>query len=131
MKEEIIATIEVQNNQAIFCTSCRAVVAKLVGTGTSVGMTFAFGWLASGIAESKMRAKKLKELSQISPESILTDNKKNFAVPYEEITRLELGKKLKIFTGPKKLEFRLSNAKEREAYANALRPMLGERLVVS
>jgi hypothetical protein len=131
MKEEVIATIEVHNNEALFFTSSRVVVAKLIGGAASAGLFLGLGALGSSIAESKMRAKKLKELSQISPESILTENKKNYAVPYEEMTKCELGKKLNIFRGPNKHKFKLRNAKEREEYAKALRPVLGDKLVVS
>jgi hypothetical protein len=130
MQEEIIETIEVKDNKAVFFTPRRAIVAKLVGKGTSTGMWLGFGW-AGDIAVSKMRSKKLGELSKISPESILTDNKDNFAIPYEETTKWELGKKLKIFTGARKQEFKLEKSKERETYANTLRPVLGDKLVVS
>jgi len=130
MQEEIIETIEVKDDKAVFFTPKRAIVATLVGKGTSTGLSFGLG-LAGDIGVSKMRSKKLGELSKVSPESILTDNKHNFAIPYEETTKWELGKKLKIFTGAKKQEFKLCKSKERETYASALRPVLGDKLIVS
>ena len=130
MQEEIIATIEMKKEQALFFTPTRVIVATLVGKGTSTGMKVGLGW-AGRIAVSEMRKHRLEELSQVSPESILTADKKNYAIPYEETTKVELGKKLRIFAGPKKHEFKLSKGKERENYANALRPVLGDKLFVS
>jgi hypothetical protein len=132
MKEEVLITIETGGNEALFFTSNRVVVARLVGTATSWGLAAALGGIFGTIAESKMRDKKLNELRKLSPESILTDNKKNFAIPYTEITEVELGKKLKITAGGWHVhKFGLLKSKERESYANTLRPVLGDKLVVS
>lgn len=45
------------------------------------------------IGEVVGEQKKLKELKQLSPESILKSHKKNFDVSYSEITKAEVGKK--------------------------------------
>lgn len=131
MNEEIVEMIETADRKALYFTSNRVIVAKLGGQALSM----AFG-VFGALAESRMRAKKKEQLSKLSPESVLTADKKNFAIPYSEITKVEffkkmLGRKIRIIAGAKKHEFGLSKPKELESYVNSLRPILADKLVVS
>jgi len=85
-----------------------------------------------------MAAKKKEQLSKLSPESILTADKKNFAIPYTEVTQVEMLKKrrfhaamVRIVAGAKKHQFVLDKPKELENYVNILRPVLEDKLVIS
>jgi hypothetical protein len=53
----------------------------------------ALGGLIGGAIAGREEKKKLKEFKQLSPESILKSDKKNFDVPYSEITKAEVGKR--------------------------------------
>lgn len=132
MNEEILVVIDCTVT-ALYFTSNRVIVAKLAGSALS---TF-FG-LGGMLAEQRMAAKKKEQISKLSPESILTADKKNFAIPYTEVTQVELLKKrrfrvpmVRVVAGAKKHQFVLGKPKELENYANILRPILEEKLVVS
>lgn len=131
MNEEILVVIDTNERKALYFTSNRVIVAKVGGQALSM----AFG-IAGALAESRMQAKKKEQLSKLTPESILTADKKNFAIPYTEITKVELfkkmfGRKIRIIVGGKKHEFSLGKPKELESYVNTLRPVLADKLVVS
>jgi len=131
VNEEILEVIETTDRKGLYFTSNRVIIAKLGGQALSM----AFG-VFGALAESRMRAKKKEQLSKLSPESILTADKKNFAIPYTEVTKVELfkkmlGRKVRITVGAKKHEFSLSKPKEFENYVNVLQPLLGDKLTVS
>lgn len=132
MNEEILEVIETKDRKALYFTSNRVIVAKLGG----MGLTLAFGVLGA-LAESRMRAKKEEQLSKLSPQSILTADKKNFEIPYTEVSKVEmskgfLGSKIRIITvGAKKHQFKLSKPKEFQSYVNVLQPILSDKLSVS
>lgn len=131
MNEEILVVIDTTEKKALYFTSNRVIVAKLAGSALS----WAFG-MGGAIAEARMAAKKKEQLSKLSPESILTADKKNFAIPYTEVTQVELlkkrfGRKIRIVAGTAKHEFWLGKPKELENYVNTLRPVLEDKLVIS
>ena len=131
MNEEILEVIETTDRKGLHFTSNRVIVAKLGGQALSM----AFG-VFGALAESRMRAKKKEQLKKLSPESILTADKKNFAIPYTEVTKVEmskgfLGGKVKITVGAKKHQFKLSKPKEFQSYVNVLQPILSDKLSVS
>jgi hypothetical protein len=69
-------------------------------------------------------------------ESILTADKKNFAIPYTEVSKVEmskgfLGSNVRINVGAKKHQFKLSKPKEFQNYVDVLQPLLGDKLTVS
>ncbi len=43
---------------------------------------------------SKEEAKKQSQIQSLNPDQLLQSNKKNFDVPYTQITRLEMGRKM-------------------------------------
>lgn len=131
MNEEILVVIDTTEKKALYFTSNRVIVAKLAGSALS----WAFG-MGGAFAEQRMAAKKKEQLSKLSPESILTADKKNFAIPYTEVTQVELlkkrfGRKIRIVAGTAKHEFWLGKPKELENYVNTLRPVLEDKLVIS
>ncbi|MCW4052686.1 MAG: hypothetical protein NWE78_05725 [Candidatus Bathyarchaeota archaeon] len=131
-------------NETLFITPDRVIVAR-----TSAGKGgFLFGGLGAGIETAYTMSKaekKTKELLEISPDSILTADKNNYAIPSSEITRIDLWKKLggiriRIETSDKrtpkwvgmgthpktspKKGFKIGD------YENILRPVFGEKLFV-
>ena len=86
--------------------------------------------------EGMLKMKK-EELYKQSPEDILKADKRNFAIPYVEIVKVELFKrffffrKIRITTGTKKHGFTLLNENEYYRCMFALRPLLSNRLTVS
>ena len=131
MIEEIIEAIETNDRKMLYFTSNRVIVASIGGRVLSA----TFGLLGA-LAEAQMRAKKKEQLQKLTPESILTADKSNFALPYNEVGTIEiskkmLGRKVRIISGTQKHEFWMAKPKEYEEYVNILRPVLGDKLVVS
>jgi hypothetical protein len=133
MSEEILEVVDTKQAKVLYFTSSRVIVANIKAGG---GLGLAFGALG-GLAEARMQAKKKEQLSKVSPESILTADRKNFAIPYADINEVELRKKLmgrreiRLTTGAAKYDFDLGKAKEFEKYLNTLRPIFGDKLIVS
>lgn len=136
MSEEILEVIETKQPKVLYFTSSRVIVGNIGGGARSVGLGIAFGALG-GLAEARMQAKKKEQLSKLSPESILTADKKNFGIYYTDITQVELRKKLmgrreiRLATSVAKYDFDLKKPKELENYINTLHPILGDKLVIS
>jgi hypothetical protein len=96
MTEEILGFIHctVINENDYFChlyfTPNRAIVAKTGSTGFGYDSDDKFGGgiLGPFIAPSLAKGKSLL-YENLSPEDILNSNKKNFEIPYTEITKVE------------------------------------------
>ena len=151
MAEKILGVIRlragVRAPTALFFSSNRLIVAKTVGGKWRFALA-SFGVWGEDAADSraKQKAEKLRELS---PESILKADKNNFAIPYSDITKVEMkkggrmrGSKLKVFTDTKKYDFRIFSKralagfvyrehKEIEDQVNLVRSVLSDRLSVS
>ncbi|MFX0117440.1 MAG: hypothetical protein ACFFB3_23030 [Candidatus Hodarchaeota archaeon] len=130
--EEIVGVLEVPA-QNLYFTSGRVIVAKIGGSGL-LGL---FG--AAGVAAEAYRQKKKKEeLEQLSPESILTADKKNFAIPYSDIIRVEMKKpgrfsaaKIDFVTNGKTHKFILLQKKESfDNFTNLVRSVLPDQLSI-
>ena len=137
MKEELLVAIGTRGNvpMGLFFTSNRLIIARTGSTAARIA-SYGFGWGGQAVGEAA-EDKKLKELSKVSPESILTDNKNNFAIPYSDIIQVEMfkkmlsGRQIRINMGTKKQQFRLSNPRKYKEYADILKSVLGDKLVVS
>lgn len=137
MSEEILTVIGVRSNvpTALYFTSSRVIVARTASTAARI-VGYAFGW-GGQAAEEHGEDKKAEELSKLPPESILADNKKNYAISYTDIIQVELfkkmlsGQQIRITAGKDKYQFRLSKPKEVANYINILRSVFGDKLVVS
>lgn len=136
MSEEILEVIETKQPKVLYFTSSKVIVANIGGGARGVGLGMVFGALG-GLAEGRIEAKKKEQLSKLSAESILTADKKNFGISYMDITQVELRKKLmgrreiRLATSAAKYDFDLKKPKELENYVNTLRPILGDKLVIS
>ena len=136
VNEEILAVISTNEGKALFFTSNRVIIAKLASLGSILGMRLAFGLVGEFLQRHK-EAKKEEQLSEFSPESILKADKKNLEIPYTEITQVELfkkwlvGKLLRITVGKTKRVFIVDKPKKLQDCANALRPILGDKMIVS
>jgi len=130
----------------LYFTPNRAIVAKTAGVrwywlllviilgGIILGLILA---LVIAAIIGRRSKRKFKELSEVSPESILTADKKNFGIPYPNITRVEMKRrtffanKIKIFTRWKKHEFGIVEKGESENYVNLIRSVLPNKTYVS
>jgi len=139
VNEDILEIIWV-NDLSILCfTSKRIIVAHFRG---SWGEPIASGAASGGFegfgafVEWDRREAKKEKLHKLSPEGILKADRKNFAIPYVEITKVELfknwlGQKLRITVGTKKHEFSLRKSNDYYKCMFALRPLLSNKLTVS
>lgn len=118
----------------LYFTETRIVAAK---TGSVTGWAVMFGALGQGIAMylSKKRSAQLRELTI---ESILGSDKKNFVVAYEEITRVELKKpkalsvgKLTINSGEKVRKFLLMEKKQFDSDMDVVTKCLPDKLEIT
>lgn len=133
--EKVLGAIKVAkgaNYFGLYFTTNRVIVAKTGGGG--------WGWLFGGIgtivgaiATGKRAEKRFKELSKLSPESILMADKKNFGIPYHDITQVEVKKHMiYILTRRKKHKFgMLGRKKQLDDYANLIRSILPNKTYVS
>jgi len=131
MHEDILEAIETTDRKMLYITPDKIIIAKLESF-TSYVVTQPLPLL--GYVD--VYAKEKERLGKLSPEAILTADKKNFAIPYSEITRLEmskgfLGSKVKITIGVNKYQFKLRNINEYYKCMSALKPVLEDKLTVS
>lgn len=94
--EGIVQIIETTDDKALFFTRKRLVVAHVEGLSQSGGYgTDALSVLSAlvDLGRSMGAAKTMKQLGKLPPEEILVANRLNFAVPYSEVTKVELFRK--------------------------------------
>lgn len=132
----------------LYFTSNRVIVAKTAGPPSLViivvlvllGLLFGIGGLTGAVifgvivamVTAKRAGKKFKELGKLSAESILRADKKNFGIPYPEITRVEMKKnKIIILTNREKHKFGIRRGKESEDYVNLIPSVLPKKTFVS
>ena len=138
MHEEILEFIETADREALCITLDKIIVVKLgglLGDWSDMEAGSFLGIIGSKI-ESNRRADKKEKLGKLSPESILTADTENYAIPCSEIIKAEiskgfLGPKIKITAGINKHQFKLKNNNEYDKCMHALKPVLGDRLTVS
>lgn len=141
MNEQILGFIKCEamgKYYDLYFTSNRMIAAK---TASPIGWFIAFGAIvgAIGAGIAKLTAKKRSEqLKNLSAESIFKADKKNFEIPYAEITKVEMKKagiiseaKISIFTHTKKYVFIMWKKKEFDAYESLVRSVLPDRLSIS
>ena len=134
MSEETLITVvpTTANPQSkVLCFTSNRVIVADVHYNLII---YVLGGLIAGPLQYRTRNKKAEALSMLSPESILTDDKKNFAVPYAELDKVELkmkGRGVRIIAGTAKYEFWLNKPQDFEDLDNKLRPVLADKLVVS
>ncbi len=132
MNEETVIIIETTETKALLFTTSRMIVAEVGAPGDAATASFAS---FSVLLAELMRHRKMRRLRKLSPENILTADKKNFAIPYAEIGKVELfggraSKKILITAGTSTYEFLLSKPKEFQRYVNDLRFVLAGKLAV-
>lgn len=69
----------------------KGLLSQIAMSGGAFG---AAGAAVGGAVAARGDAKRGERVNQMTPEEILQSEKRNFAVPYSNITRLELGKKM-------------------------------------
>ena len=162
----IIARIDTIGRYALYFTSDKVIVAK-VSLGTAlvwwilsgaflilatfhvfllnilgvvifalVGLAFLGVWRL----QERNRPKKVKQLGELPPELILSADRRNIAITYAEIVRVELVKKPssvtistgKTSTGKTRREFlpRDARKEEMESYFFTLRSVLGDKVIL-
>lgn len=126
MKEEILGIIDAKGVR-LAPTTDRLIVARgsvleridlsSVAAGVTAGAGLIIGGAIAAIGAAvrgrKEKKEKEKALADFTPESILSMDKKNFAIPWSEVTRVEVSKeswgtegmRFKFFTAGKKHEF--------------------------
>lgn len=87
--QEIVGFICTRRSEDLFFTSDRVIVAKK----GSIAKFFGWGFVGS-IADEIYKGSKAKKLSELSPDKILRDNKRNFIIHYDEISKIDMRKNL-------------------------------------
>lgn len=97
----------------------------------TIGLILTAGPISITFSLTKWRFKKLRESP---PESVLTANKKNFEIPYHDITRIEMKKgriivpiKIKIITNSEEHEFALGK-KQLERLVRFIRSVIPDKV---
>lgn len=132
MNEEtvlIIDTVGPEATKALCFTTNRMIVAEV---GECFG-AYSGEFPLAALLHNLWRGRRMRQLRNLSPEGILTANKKNFAVSYAEIVKVELfvvrrDRMIRITASAATHEFLLDKPKEVQNYANALRPVLADKL---
>ena len=96
--EEIYSKVKClkgSNHIDMYITTNRIIIAKV---GSNLGWTLAFGVVGS-VAANRSAEKKSSQLSQLSPESILKADKKNYDIKNNEIIEIEFKKPGALSTG--------------------------------
>lgn len=114
-------------------TTTRLIVARkgFLETGGEVGPGGGVQGGLAGAIVGRLQKKKLEELKQLSPESILKSNKKNFDVPYSEITKAEVGKRWKtscLYIYSTKDVYKFGLGIKLEDVENSIRSLLPEKV---
>lgn len=139
LTEGLVQVIET-TDKALFFTYRRLIVAHVEGlSGWGYGGPDALSILAvlEDLGRSLGVARKIKQLSKLSPQEILVAHRSNFAIPYSEIIKVKLFKKMlrrKIrvtITVGTTLEYWLSKPWQVKKYVDALRTVLPDKLEVS
>ena len=132
MNEETVIIIETTETKTLCFTTDRMIVAEVGAPGDAA--TASFAPFAVLLAEL-MRHRKMRRLRKLSPENILTADRKNFVVSYAEISKVELfrsrpGLKVRITASASTYEFLLAKPKKFQSYVNDLRFVLAGKLAV-
>jgi len=138
MSEEVLGVVEnaVTWNYKynLFFTSIRVIVAKIRGPHDDLA------WLLSpvaGVVADKLlkpEERRKDRLRGMSAEAILKADKSNFAIPYSEITRVEMKKFgtrriMRILTDTKEHKF-VVNRDRFDEYVNIVRSILPDKISV-
>jgi len=138
VNEESLVTIVPVPAKALCFTSNRLIVAN-VNITEWIRLLWVFamvGGIIIILVANLTWAWKTKQLSKLSVESILTADKKNLAIPYTKVRKVELfkegrGRIIRIISDTGIQEFNLIKPKEFEDYVNVLRPVLADKMAVS
>ncbi|NIN66444.1 MAG: hypothetical protein GTO63_17480 [Anaerolineae bacterium] len=136
MSEKVLGVIDgvkhgrPPRNWSLFVTSHRLVVATVGRTG--LGATFEFG----GILMAKSRAKrKTEKLLKASPDDVLIAHRKNYEIPYSQVSKAELDDPSVVASGALNIdtitdayEFLLTNKDRYQEHADILKSALGEKI---
>jgi len=132
--EKVLGGIEVSKGgtyYGLYFTPNRVIVAK-TGGFPWLWAILLVGLLLGALIRSRRAKKKFRELSELSSQSILMADKKNFGILYPDITRVEMKKnKIIILTNREKHKFGILRKKEFEDYVNLIRSVLPNKTFVS
>ena len=137
--QEIVGFIITGRSKDLFFTSDSVIVANKSSKAMFAGWALA-GPLAGYVTDSIYKGLKGKKLSELSPDKILRDNKRNFAIHYDEIGKIEIRKlafpfglvQITINTSTDKYVFDwdLGVGRDLRKHASFLVPLLSEKLSI-
>ncbi len=122
MSEKILCIIEavdysrmIKKGSRLALTTDRLIVAR--GSTIELFDLGDMGFIATGISGRKRKKEREKVFAELTPEGILSAGKENLAIPWSEVTKVEVGKeslagvggvegkRFKVFTADKKYQF--------------------------
>ncbi len=122
MSEKILGIIEavdysrmIKKGSRLALTTDRLIVAR--GSAVELFDLGDIGFMAAGISGRKRKKEREKVFAELTPEGILSAGKENLAIPWSEVTKVEVskeswagvggveGKRFKVFTADKKYQF--------------------------
>ncbi|MCK4368702.1 MAG: hypothetical protein KAV68_03415 [Dehalococcoidales bacterium] len=129
-EETVLLIIKTTGAKALCFTTNRMIVAEVGEPSDAYSAGYA---PFASLARDLWRGRRIRKIMKLSPEGILTANKKNFAVSYAEIVKVELfvvrrDRMIRIRASADTYEYLLAKPKEFQNYANVLRPVLADKL---
>jgi hypothetical protein len=147
-KEEIFGSIRAwqglgTNTLALIFTTQRIIVAKITGHSSFLSPYHLLGPLGAGIEQGKYTSDKTKQFGLVTPEMILAENEKSYAIQYSQIININMKKPNRFSTGRIVIQvgnsvhdFTISNNgirfKERDfIFLDRLPQLLGDKLNIA
>lgn len=134
--EKFVGFIITGHSEDLFFTSDRVIVVKK----GSIAKFFGWGFLGHA-ADLMYKGVKAAKLSELSPDKVLRDNKDNFAISYDEISKIDIRKfrfpfgawKITIETGTDKhaFDWDLGVGRDVRKHTSFLAPLLSDKLSFS
>jgi len=144
MGEEILGRVEADKKAKLdwrvylVFTKNRIIVAKLASGAEKMGSIFSDMASDTYGGPKKLMKERREAYEKMSPEEILSADKDNFAMPHNEISKIEVkkpgllsGSKIKVSTSDKTHEFFLKEKKQFfEERVNSLRSVLSDKVSI-
>ncbi|HEY55217.1 MAG TPA: hypothetical protein G4N91_02920 [Dehalococcoidia bacterium] len=138
--QKIVGFILTGYSRDLFFTSDTMIVAKKSSMPMFTGWALG-GYIGGFIADSAYKGLKGIKLSELSPDKILRDNKRNFAIRYDEIDKIEIRRKafpfglvqITINTSTDKhvFDWGLGLARDLKKHTSFLVPLLSDKLSIA
>ena len=140
MGEEIKGVIprvesgRIKSTYSLYFTNKRIIRALTFSAAKKVGTFAAIGFVSLAL-NKHLAKKKSKNLTDINPDEILNENKRNIEIPFSSVKRVELkkpgrlkGAKMKIVTSDEEYSMNIKEKDEFDDYLELIESVLADKL---